>query len=164
MLTFRNEVIVYLYFINHYKSFPIVQNALFHYYRFMKLKGKNDIAEKHFYFDANHQVYDSQQEEILRLLMHHNLITSKKEATTKGKNAIEKALNKTPSLHQQLNQFLRQYNNETSHEKSCFIDHPYFSICCARCKDHTCEQIKFTLNDIKAIVGFKGLKTPYKSL
>lgn len=139
-------------------------NHLFHFHRYLTLY-EGVLWKRMFWFDGkNNVVKDEEFQNIVRTLIHHELININYSITQKGIQLIEEDTLLDSDFMLLMTNFLNQYKGETFQEKTCYVPNEIFPASCHLCLDRVCVKSEITKQDILNVIRFKGFKKPYKKI
>lgn len=134
-------------------------HTLFHLHRFLQIQHSYQW-ERLFVFQKD-GVRDDEYNQIMRLLLHHQLIDfERKELTTSGKKQLLLVEKRFEEESKKIDDFFVHYKGENAYQKSCFEKVDYFTVSCHLCENFSCQKKESLLEIFKP--SFR-LKNPYKS-
>lgn len=154
---------IYLFFLNECKGMnDSFFQMVFQFHRFLALEKKMEW-ERLFWVDEQAIVAkDVEIDNILRTLIHHELIHSTYEANETGLLYLDEMKETNPKVFELLKEFLEKYYHHTFETKNCFLKGYSFPVACHLCQERVCINNKMTMKDFGHLLNFKGFKNPYK--
>lgn len=154
---------IYLFFlkecngINH--SF---YEKTFQFHRFLTLEKKMKW-ERLFWSELTGDIAkDVELENVLRTLIHHELIDSGHKVNEAGLLHLNETKEQNNQMTSLLNDFLENYNKGRFEREDCFLEGYSFPVACHLCQERVCINNAMTMKDFGRLFNFKGVKNPHK--